>query len=465
MKNYPGRLTWRAVGALAFTLLGVLTWAPGPAFSAWTIGKPIVTYFAGPGMPTNPPDPQDDASATQLAEGGYNLVWASTLGELDVAQAHGLRAMWLGSKTDYTVQTIRNHPALYSYYVADEPYTNEQIDDIASEVSHLRTLDPNHLMYVNLSPNFYGMADMTSYPQYLDYYISTVNPTLLSYDYYQFMAGGDMAGYFKHLAMISHKAEEAGIPFLNVVQTCTWNPGWRVPNGNELRYLYNTSLAYGAEGVSGYVYHRYAHTGGMRLDDGTTTPLYDTAMTVNPEFEAIGQQLQSMHRIGTYHLGDLPPGFETTDGSSPMRLPGDSPFNLSPGIPDTFFAYTPLPNHPNPPVKGAVLGLFGPDGGVLADATSTMVVNLDYSNALETRVNGPGNLSVFDTETGTWIAQGHAWADVSLLPGGGVLVGLTSAVPEPSALMLLSIGLIGLLCYVWWKRPVFLKIQPTHRYL
>ena len=111
------------------------------------------------------------------------------------------------------------------------------------------------------------------------------------------------------------------------------------------------------------------------------------------------------------------------------------------------------------------MGFWGPEGGVLDDATFTMVVNLDYSNALETRVNGPGNLSVFDTETGTWIAQGHAWADVSLLPGGGVLVGLTSAVPEPSALMLLSIGLIGLLCYVWWKRPVFLKIQPTHRYL
>ena len=109
----------------------------------------------------------------------------------------------------------------------------------------------------------------------------------------------------------------------------------------------------------------------------------------------------------------------------------------------------------NQPVQGAVLGLFGPDDQ-LADATCTLVVNLDYSNALNTRVTGPGgNLSVFDPATGTWIAQGHAWADVSLLPGGGVLVGLTSAVPEPSPLVLLVTGLIGLLCYAWRKMPLW----------
>ncbi len=98
------------------------------------------------------------------------------------------------------------------------------------------------------------------------------------------------------------------------------------------------------------------------------------------------------------------------------------------------------------------MGFWGPNDQ-LADATRTMVVNLDYSNALDTRVNGPGNLSVFDTETGTWLAQGHAWADVSLLPGGGVLVGLTSAIPEPSSIMLLITGLIGLICYAWRKIP------------
>ena len=183
----------------------------------------------------------------------------------------------------------------------------------------------------------------------------------------------------------------------------------------------------------------------MANADGTTTTLYDTAKTINPEFTAIAQQVQSMKHIGAYHLGDLPPGFGTTDDSSPLRLPGNSPFTLS-GITNTSYRN-------GKPVRGAVLGLWGPDD-LLADATRTLVTNLDYSNALNTRVTGPGDLSVFDPLTGQWIAQNHAWADISLLPGGGVLVGLTSSVPEPSPMVLLSTGLLGLLCCVWRKRSV-----------
>ena len=67
-----------------------------------------------------------------------------------------------------------------------------------------------------------------------------------------------------------------------------------------------------------------------------------------------------------------------------------------------------------------MLGLFGPDDQ-LADATRTLVVNLDYSNALNTRVIGPG---------------------------GGVLIGLTSVIPETSVFVLIVTGPIGLLCYV-----------------
>jgi hypothetical protein len=88
----------------------------------------------------------------------------------------------------------------------------------------------------------------------------------------------------------------------------------------------------------------------------------------------------------------------------------------------------------------------------MANATRTLVVNLDYSNGLNTRVTGPGDLSIFDPATGTWIAQGHSWADVSLLPGGGVLIGLTSTVPEPSPLVLAVTGLIGLLYYATRKK-------------
>ena len=440
MKSFIGRRTWWAVGVLVITLLGGLTWTPGPAFSAWTVDTPIVTYFTGPEL--------TDANAQQMADGGWNLVWAMSLLELDAAQAHGLRAMWTGPLGDATVTAVRNHPALYSYYVTDEPQASE-FADLASTVSRLRALDPNHMAYINLLPTYAPDAQLgtSGYQQYLSQYINTVHPSLLSYDHYQFWTGGDNPDYFKNLAIISHTAKQAGIPFMNVVQASSWAPLVRVPNGNELRYLYNTSLAYGAQAISDFVYSGPGITGGMALADGTTTTLYDTAKTINPQFAAMAEQIQPMDHIGAYHLGDLPPGFGTTDGSSPMRLPEDAPFQLSPDMADTNYIT-------NQPVRGAVLGFYGPDDQ-LADATHVLVVNLDYSNSLNTRVIGPGgDLSFFDHMTGKWFALGHSWANVSLLPGGSALVGLTSVVPEPSTLVLLVTGPIGLLCYAWRKRSV-----------
>jgi hypothetical protein len=377
----------------------------------WNIGTPIVTYFCGLVI--------NNANAQQIAEGGWNLVWVWSLSELNVAQAHGLRAMWAGSLDDATVKFIRNHPALYAYFIKDEPSASE-FPDLGATVARLRALDPNHLAYINLYPCI--CFSTSDYFTYLSQYLSIVKPSLLSYDLYQFTTSGDRSGYFKGLAIISHTAKQAGIPFLNIVQACSnmYDPALRVPNGDELRYLYYTSLAYGAQGISDFVYYYPGFTGGMALADGTPTALYYTAKTVNHEFVAIAQQVQWMNHIGAYHLGDLPPGSGTTDGSSPMRLPGTSPFQLSPGIANTNYVT-------NQPVRGAVLGLYGPDGQ-LTHATHTLVVNLNYSNGLNTRVVGPGNLSVFDPATGTWIAQGHSWADVSLPPGGGVLVGLTSAI-------------------------------------
>lgn len=100
---------------------------PEPAISAWTVGKPIVTYYAGPGG--GPGDPLTNAMATEMAQGGWNLVLASTVAELDTAQAHGLRAMWADSQDYFTVTSIRDHPALYSYFVTEHPATRAMVPD------------------------------------------------------------------------------------------------------------------------------------------------------------------------------------------------------------------------------------------------------------------------------------------------------------------------------------------------
>ncbi len=347
-----------------------------------------------------------------------------TVEELDILQAHGLRALWKGSLDSDTIISIRNHPALYDYFVVDEPSAS-RFDFLAGEVSRIRNLDQQHASYINLLPTNQPSSryEVSDYQTYLNTFIDQVHPELLSYDCYQFMADRDLSDYFKNLAIVSHTAKTHGLPFMNIVQSCKWGSTWRNPNGNELRYLYNTSLAYGAQGISDFVYYVPDHEGGMANGDGTTTALYTTAQALNPQFEAIATQVQPLKHIGAYHLGDLPPGYDTTDGSSPLRLPGTSPFTVS-GIATTNYVL-------GDPVRGAVVGLWGSNDSI-ADATYAFVTNLNYSGTLTTRITGPEDLSIFDPITGKWIAQGHAWADVTLEQGGGVLVGLTSVVPEPA---------------------------------
>jgi hypothetical protein len=68
-----------ALAALFSTSLNTFAADPSPT-TTWKIGTPIVAYWAGP--------PMTDATAQQMAEGGWNLVWCTSEQELDTAQRH-----------------------------------------------------------------------------------------------------------------------------------------------------------------------------------------------------------------------------------------------------------------------------------------------------------------------------------------------------------------------------------------
>ena len=87
MKNVTRFLAWQrsrtllTAMPLVFAAVGLPLRAAetqGPPASAWKVGSPIVTYWAGPAM--------TDQVAQQMADGGFNLVWCNTEKEMDVAQ-------------------------------------------------------------------------------------------------------------------------------------------------------------------------------------------------------------------------------------------------------------------------------------------------------------------------------------------------------------------------------------------
>jgi hypothetical protein len=370
-----------------------------------------------------------DAVCQQMVEGGWNLVWCGEK-DLDLVHRHGLRGQLQDAllspaslednnqrdKLDALIARVRQHPALYAYFITDEP-SAAQFPALAKLVAYLRERDPTHLAYINLFPTYANNEQLgtkgdvvTAYKEHLHRFIEQVKPALVSYDHYPFAVAGNNSQYFLNLALIRRAALDAGLPFLNIVQASTWTPSMRVPTADEMRYLVYTTLAYGAQGISYYIYSCGGHSGGIANADGTPTPLYHALKTLNREFVAIAHELQSLPSLGVYHAGMLPQGAEP--------LPGDIPFTFDPPV------HTMDYKAPEP-VRGVLLGCFGPAGKSAADSTHLLVVNLDYKTDAALGLRGPVPLELFNAATGRWSAAAGPRAELNLPRGGGILVRAT----------------------------------------
>jgi len=396
-----------AVSGAAPTVWGkdVESRSPG----SWRVDTPIVTYFAGPAM--------SEAVARQMAEGGFNVVWCGEK-DLELLHRHGLCGMLhdplispdslkARAKLDALIERVRSHPAMYSYYVIDEPAASA-FPALGKLVAHLRQRDPRHMAYINLFPTYATNEQLgtrgdtiAAYREYLRSFIDTVKPDLLSYDHYQFMKGGDTQQYFLNLSLVREESLRLGVPFLNIVQAASWQPGVRVPTRDEMRYLIYTTAAYGASGISYYVYTSPGHEGGIAAADGSPTALYHALKVLNPQFVAVTKELQPLRSLAIYHTSMKEPGCEP--------LPVNAPFH-----PD------PLP--PRDEKRGLMLGYFGKD----QKPTHVLLVNLDYRREVEPTLVGPGTLEVFDAPTAKWSPAGGKQAHLRLDPGGGKLIRLAT---------------------------------------
>jgi hypothetical protein len=302
------------------------------------------------------------------------------------------------------IARVSKHPALYSYHLIDEPSAS-QFPALGRLVAYLRERDPLHLAYINLFPTYASNEQLgtkgnviTAYKEHLRLYLKQVKPALISYDHYQFRLKGDGDQYFLNLAMIRRAALEAGVPFLNIVQACTWAPdAMRIPNSDELRYLVYSTLAYGAQGISYYVYAHPNHHGSLVGLDGTPGPLYHAVKSYNREFVAIAREVQPLRSLGVYHTSMHERGCEP--------LPPEAPFRID-------------SSQSSASRRGFLLGFFG----TAEKPTYVVVVNLDYAAEVSTSLLGPGELELFDPIAARWTSVNETTAELILPPGGGKVV-------------------------------------------
>jgi hypothetical protein len=393
--------------------------AADAAMPAWRVGVPIVTYWAGPGSSS----PMTEAAAKQLADGGWNVAWCHE-NELDVVGKFKLRGQLshplLSPATlddpaklkelDELIGRVSKHPALYFYFLGDEP-SAKNFPGMQRLVDYLRKKDPKHPAYINLFPTYASNEQLgaqgdtvTAYKKYVGRFVDTVHPSLLSYDHYQFAKDHDLDDYFLNLGLMRRAAQDAKTPFLNIVQACTWTPAMRETNEAEMRYLVYTTLAYGAQGISYYVYSHPGHSPGIATEGGKPTRVYDWLKPLNRDFVAIASQLQSLESQGVFHAGMLPPGA--------VPIPDKSGFRFDPPLPSAKF-------EPGTRVRGFIIGIFGPEK---ENASHAVVVNLDYKDEQRVTLKGPARLERFDPASGKWNAATSDRMELRIPAGGGELV-------------------------------------------
>ncbi len=413
----------------------------------WEIGTPIVGYYHGPGGGIDTRfGPLTPGMARRLVDGGFNLAWGTTAEDLDVAHAHGLRVdliAWdlrepgnlddpvVRARMDALIESVKDHPALYSYQITDEP-SAIRFPEFARIVEYLRERDPAHLAHMNLFPTYASAVALgtaggpvEAYREHLRQFVDVVKPDLISYDHYNLYTDDEEGTnlhqdnqYFMNLALAREASLYGGIPFINVIQAVSVGVSHRIPTGAESRYLGYTTLAYGGQGISHFTYWPYGdfYGGITAFEDvgwnteraaadvaAPLTPLGEAVRQIHPEFIAVAEQLQPLTSLAVYHSGRMPAGTWPID-----ELPAAAVFSEDP----------PLDPEQG---EGILWGYFGSTGA----SSHVLIVNLDFEREITTTVVGPGTMEQFDARVRQWrpVSDGSR-AQVNLVAGGGMLLRL-----------------------------------------
>lgn len=301
----------------------------------------ILTFWCGP-----PLAEFTDARAGEIAAAGFNLVGSPCEGEvtpelnlraLDTAARHGLRlsvadprfnpgAVGLPgweSQLSAAVADYAHHAALGAYFVGDEPPAPD-FAACTAVVTQLRAEDPTHRAYVNLLPEFIPPKHLgaDSYRDYLEQFIGTVRPDLLSYDYYPFGydaegAEKDRSTFFANLTLIREQALQHDLPFMLIVLAMP-HARYRDPTEAELRWQVFHALAFGARGVSYFAYWTPANVEGEDnmnfhnglIEHGQPTLHYFQVAQLNREARNIAQELATFHSVAMADsAGEVAPPF------------------------------------------------------------------------------------------------------------------------------------------------------------
>ena len=209
---------------------------------------------------------------------------------------------WVGA----SLAAYAGHPSLAGFNIYDEP-VQSRFPTVGALTGIVRGLAPTLLPYSNLS-----RGNGASYAAFVQRYIDTVRPALLSFDRYPILTDGIDLAYFDTWAIIRNASLTSGLPAWTYIQSTGFN-GHRVPTASQLAWQVNVSLAYGCKGIQYFTYwtpdpaRGEGYTQALVTLDGERTPLYDAAKALNRDWlQPVGRQLKPLVSESVQHAEDEP---------------------------------------------------------------------------------------------------------------------------------------------------------------
>lgn len=292
-------------------------------------------------------DEMKEAGFTHIngVNGYYSIAENQLL--LSACEERGLKMMVYDQRTDKAksdpaqarklieavVSDYASYPALYAYYITDEPNSHD-FPALSAIASIFRELDPHREAYINLFPNYASVEQLgnPTYREHVEQYLQTVLPSSLSYDHYHFLCTNevkerfdfsndreariyadaqnkvDRGGFFDNIEVIRELSIKYNIPFMLIVLLVEHGP-YRYLTEAEIRFEVFQSLAYGCGGVSYFTYFTpdyepvWRFRNAMIDESGERTRHYYDVKKINAELSAVGRQLAGHKSEAVFHIG------------------------------------------------------------------------------------------------------------------------------------------------------------------
>ena len=233
------------------------------------------------------------------------------------------RCCWTGASTDpeayrknfvEMLDQFGRHPAVWGYYVGDEPRADQMADAIAA-IQIQTEIIPEKTPFINLNPYWDGnevVLDGMDFDDWIDDFVRRTGLRQLSYDHYAQMNPPDAIDsgvheYFKNLNYYMAAAKRNGIP-LWVTNLTTGHFRYRCPSEDDLRWQLNTTVASGAKCVWWFFFYlrlrRINYRNAPLNEHAERTDTYTWLSELQRSFQhQYGTLFAQLEHDETYHCG------------------------------------------------------------------------------------------------------------------------------------------------------------------